>query len=619
MKLSKLFLPQMDRLIRDYLLLIFILAISGLCLYSISGLHIREGLKTAGVVGLASAFCTLLHWRYHKRAARFAEALLFLDRHALPILLAWQVAYLTWCGLVLFANPYRYEVAQGDAAWYVQTLWNLVDGFRPENSVFTLNGVFTPGDDPRYPNAIGYVSIFSMHQYWLPMAMLAPIYAIFPQPPMHVFALQICVIAFGLPGMYWATRHAGASRRFALLAAIGYSLLPQVGTQLFFKGMMDVMGFGILPWLFGALLARKWMLTYLFALLTALISFPFTHFVIISGLAILLFCRAIAPGVIVTVIGLSILTMDMAVMTTALGSYYAFGKSVPSFFETFVLEHSIELLIANAKFNFVYVIFLLQGVAFLPVIAIWRTGRLNNAILGIWFILGLAFIAMIWRSFGWEFQRNAFFVVPAYMLGIASCISLQRQMDAAQKRVSENFLDVPAVLLFFGMTTTILFGNPFSKGPLATHFPWGPEVSVVSSEESISWRDTMTRFNELIPQNASIAWRASPKIHAFLANRQHSWVVGRQPAGVKYSVFIGDAELDGDGVQGQAAWKSQLAKLRGDAHYKVLYDANPGKPLLIFENLHAHAIARNEELLGWSVVLQPIARFWCNPKDWSPF
>ncbi|MBE0621679.1 MAG: DUF2079 domain-containing protein [Burkholderiales bacterium] len=608
--MSKLFPAQMDRLLRDFLGLSLVVAIVGLGLLAISNHKIGKGLEASEVVGLVSVSCVLLFSHFFSVGSRFVGILRFLDRYTLPVLVAWMVAYLTWCGLVLFANPYGYEVNGGDAAWYVQTLWNLVHGFRPENSLWTLNGPSIVGDDPRFPSAYGYVSIFTFHQYWLPMAMLAPIYALSPQPPMHLFAVQIWVIALGLPGVYWAVRQYGGSRHFALLAAIGYSLLPQVATLLFFKGYMDAIALGILPWLFGAYFSRKWALMYVFALLTALIGFPFTHFVIIFGLAVLIFLRALVPGAVVVLIGLSIMTIDMIIMTTALGFYYASPEKVPSFFTAFVLKHSITSAITNIKFNVMYVAFLLQGMAFLPVIALWRGARRDNSILGLWFILSLAFVAMMWRSFGWEFQRNSFFIVPVFMLGITSCLSLQRQLEEDQQPATAGVLCAPAVLLIFGMASMIFFGNPYSKGPIATHFPWGKEVTLASKDETIKWRMALERLNELVPKNAQIASRTSPKIYAFLANRQHSWEIGREPAGVKYYVFIGDPDLDADGPEKAAAWKSDRAKLKGDTRFQVLLDENPGKPLLILENLQAHPISRNEKLLGWSVVLEPASRLW---------
>ena len=611
MKLSKPLPLQWDRFIRDFLLLMLIVAAGGICLFAISDHNIGEGLKTAGIVGLVSVFCVLLYWRYYAAGPRLVGVLRFLDRYSFPALATWQVAYLMWCGLVLFANPYGYEVNAGDAAFHVQTLWNLVDGFRPESSLSTVNGPpnTVAGSDPRFPNTYGYVSDFTLQQYWLPMAVLAPLYSLFPQPPMHLFAVQICVIAFGLPGMYWAVRQFGGSRHFALLSAIGYSLLPQVGTLLFFKGYMEVIALGILPWFFGALFSRRWVLMYVLALLTALIGFPFTHFVIILGLAVVVFLRAFVPGGVVVLIGLSMMTIDMTIMKTALGAYYP-KENVPSFFEAFVLNQPIGSAIANIKFNLMYVIFLLQGVTFLPVIALWRIRHSNNKILGLWFILGLAVIAMTWRSVGWEVPRNSFFIVPAFMLGITSCISLQLQFEADAKQGAKCVLDVSAMLLVFGMASTIFFGNPYSKGPIATHFPWGKEVTVASNEETMRWRNTLKRFNELVPKNAPIASRTSPKIYAFLANRQHSWDIGREPAGVQYYVFIGNPDSDADGPDNTAAWKSDLAKLKGDVRFKVLNDENPGKPLLILQNLEAHPIPRNENLLGWSVVLQPVSRFW---------
>ena len=149
--------------------------------------YMGHSLRNHVFVGGATIFSTYVYLRYLRLDKRILSTLDLIDRHAILLLAVWIIIYLTWCGLVLFTNPFRFELNQGDAVFYVQTLWNLVNGMNPENSFFTMNGTLLAGDDPRYANTFGYVSIFALHQYWLPMAVLTPLYALFPQPPMHLF------------------------------------------------------------------------------------------------------------------------------------------------------------------------------------------------------------------------------------------------------------------------------------------------------------------------------------------------------------------------------------------------------------------------------------------------
>lgn len=568
-----------------------------------------KGLATAGRVAACAISAIVLYWCYLRKSLRWARPMSFVERHAVRLLAAWMVILLTWCALVLFSNPYRYEVNGGDAAFFSQALWNIVHGFKPETSWLTLNGVITPGDDPRYANAYGFVSIFSLHQGWLPIALLAPIYSLYSQPPMHMFALQICVVVLGLPGVYWATRCVGGSKPFALGAAIAYSSLPQIGTQLFFLGYMDVVGLATLPWLFGALFCRRWGLVALVALLTALVSFPFTYFVVFFGLTMLLFFRAPLPGAVVIVIGWVVMKVDTAIMTTALAAYPTAGPSHPSFLTTYVLDRTIGSLIDVVRFNVLYLMFLAQTMAFLPFLALWRRGRLNIPLLGLFFLLGLAFVPMMFRSYGWEFQRNSFFIVPVFMLGLFACASLNDELAADNPEQALGRPRVPTAVLFMGMLPAVLLGNPFTTGPLRSHYPWGSDISVTPDAETRAWDRTLRQFRAIVPDSVSLAWEADPEVMAVLTNRRQSWSVGREPRGVKYYAFLGSAAR-ADGPAEAAKWNMKLAQLRADTTFEVVYDGNPGKPLLVLKNLNNHPIPRDENLLGWSVVTRPFRTLW---------
>ena len=565
-------------------------------------------IATFGYVGVVSIMLTMLflYWRenrLNKSGLNFDRIYNFLDKYAVTLLIIWIIVYLTWCGLELFSNPFQLGFNHGDAAAQVQILWNMVNGLKPEISLFTFNGLpLTVDDDPRYFQSYGYVSIFSINQYFLPMAVLSPLYAIFPHPPMHLFSIQIFVITVGLPGVYWAVRCAGGTNSFALLAAIGYSTLPQVGVLLFFQGNLDVIGLGVLPWLFGALFARKWVLMCFFAFIVGSISFAYTNFVIIFGLFVLIFSRAAIVGVAVMLIGCGLTIFDTAVFNAAANSYYSTQENTPSFFKTYVLNRTIGSLIPPFVINLAYVFSLLQGLAFLPLIALRWGKRWNITMLGLWFLLGLAFFSMMFRGYGWEFQRNGIFIVPIFMMGVTACIGLQIHLKNDHKLIGINYSGYPSIFLFFCMLSTILIGNPYRSPTLASHFPWGKNATIKTSVETLEWEQTLKRFNNLVPKDAPIAWRANPVVQTFLTNRQHSWWIGREPKEVKYYVFLGEAGTPKEKTE----WESKIASLRNDTNFKIISEENPGKPILLFENLHARPIRRNENELGWSILLRAI-------------
>lgn len=560
----------------------------------------QMGLEPFGVIGIIIIISSLLYLGYFSIKVRFGGLLRFLERYALWVLAAWIVAFLAWCGLILFSDPYRYEINHGDAVFFSQTLWNLANGLNPENAYFTFNGLpLAPGDDPRYANTYGYVSIFTLHQYWLPMAVLTPLYALFSQPPMHVFALQICIIAFGVPGIYWATRQAGGSKPFAVLAAIGYSLLPQIDTQLFFKGYFDVLALAVMPWLLGALLSKRWLLMCFFALLVALISYPHTYFVIIFGLAVVLFFRAFLPGAVVILIGWGIMKMDTTVFLAAVSPYHHSLSELPSFFKSFVIDRKIEELAPAFKINLSYMISLLQGLAFLPLLALRRNGRWDMAMLGFWFVLAGGFGIMLFRSAGWEFPRNSFLIVPLFMMTMMTCTNLQQEFNNAPKDEDVRYRAAPSALLAISMIVLIVFGVRYNFTPLASHLPWGEGGYFMHSREGVrDWDSALAKLDAIVPKDASIAWRATSEVHAFLTNRQHSWHIGREPKEVKYYVFLGDPVNSKE----KQDWESQIANLSQRQSFKLLYKDTPGKQLIVFENLEAQPVPRNEKLLGWNVL-----------------
>lgn len=557
------------------------------------------------IINLSSLISIAVFMRWGTYGPRTQAVFNFVDRHARLLLASWVLGYLAWCGLVLFSNPYTYETSHGDAVFASQTLWNLTDGLRPENSFFTFSDIPSNGSDPRYFKSDGYVSVFSLHQCWLPMAVLSPLYAIFPKPPMHVFALQICILAFGVPGMYWAARQAGLSRPLSVVSAIGYSLLPQVDTQLFFKGYFDALALGVLPWLFGALIGRKWRLMYVFAFLTASISFPYTYFVTIVGLATMIFFRGWVPGAIVALIGWMVLRVDTAVYAAAVSPYIDTSKAMPSFLQLYVLDRTIGSLGYNFKINSAYIIVLMQGLAYMPLLALWRNHRWNMPILGFWAILAGAFVMMLFRSAGWEFQRNSLFIVPVFVMALIGYADLVKQAGAESTSASQVlwWRKVPTAMLLGSMAVLIFLGPLYNNPPLGSHLPWGESGYIRRNNDTMNWDGVLKKLYSVVPASASIAWRASPEVQAILTNRQHSWSIGREPEGVSYYVFLGNAQTTREAQE----WDALIEKFRQQPNLKLAYEEVAGQRLIVFKNQDAHAIRRNENHLGWTVLLKALS------------
>jgi hypothetical protein len=522
----------------------------------------------------------------------------FVERHTYLLLAGFIAIHLAWSGLVIFLNPFEWGYNHGDAVFTSQTLWNLVDGLRPENSYFTFSQGLPAGEDPRYCTAYGYVSVFTLFQNWLPMLILTPLYAVYPHPPMHVFAPLMVVVGIGLPGMFWAVRAAGGSRALALLGAVGYVLLPHVEILLFFKGYFDVLALAVMPWVFAALFARKWWVFYMASLCLGAISYPYTYTVMIIGAATAIFFRAPLQGTIAFVIGFFMMKWDSAVFTASVFPYYQDASAIPSFFKYFILNRTIGSLITPFQTNINYVGSILQAGAFLPFFALRQNNRWNLPLVGLLVITGISFVPMLFRSVAWEVSRNSNFIVPLYVCLFKAFVDITRTRES-DISLPQNGNGPPKVVvsicMLCCMVSMILLGNDNrAPSPLASHYLWG-ENRITRTTESTSKRlMTMTKFDLYVPADAQLAFRAEGNFDAPLVNRQHSWHIGREPEGVKYYAFVGNMYIAGS--------EQLIEKMKRDERFKLLYE-DASIPMFIFENLSAHPIPRDENLLGWGVLL----------------
>jgi hypothetical protein len=530
----------------------------------------------------------------------------FIEFHSLTILAIWIFCFLFWTGVVLFSDPYRAEIAQGDSMFFTQTLWNLVHGLKPESSIFTFNGLpLAPTDDPRYANTYGYVSIFTLHHYWFPMLVLTPLYALFPEPPMNIFAVQIIVLVIGLPGIYWGVRQIGGGRLPSLLFAVGYSLLPQLDSQLFFKGYFDFLTLGTMPWFVFGLYANKRLVTCFAALLLGLNGYSFAPFLILMGFAQILFFHDRLLGILVVLIGITFMAVSGRLYDVALSAYYQVYTGRPSFFRKYILEADFNQILLNLKFQVSYFLYLLQGLAFLPILALLGKRSFYRITIGFWFIfIGIVFL-MIWRNVAWEFQRNSLLIVPVYCFSIIAFFKLSNVnvRVGANTLVNKSFL--PGVILMVCFLTNIFIAEKYYRPRyLESHMPWGGNGFFMNDRKNVlGWSSALKRLDEIVPKSESMAWRSSMEVQAFLANRQNSWYAGRAPKEVKYYVFIGEPSTDLE----REEWSLLIQTLEKDKNIRLIAHENPGMSLIVYENLESRPVYRDERIIGWGVLS---AFFW---------
>jgi hypothetical protein len=525
--------------------------------------------------------------------------LAYVERHVYFFLCGFIFLFLLWSGLIIFLNPYEWGFNHGDSVFYTQTLRNMVEGLHPESSYFALGSAYNPIlDDPRYCGANGYVSIFTLHQCWLPLLLLSPLYALYPFPPMHIYAQLIVVSILGVSGMFWAIRAMGGSKILALLGACGYILLPHVESLLFFKGYYDVLGFAVLPWVFAALFARKWWLLYVSALALAAISYPFTYTAMMIGLVTALFFKAVAPGIIVFLIGFLMMKWDVALYVSILQSYKDVS-TMPSFLKYYVLDRTIGSLIQPALTYIIYMGSILQAGAFLPLFQLRRESKWNMPVIGLLVLTALCFFPMLFRSAAWEASRNCMLIVPLYVsvfLAYTGMVRLDENQELAAKNNYSKM--IAAICLPCCMIAMILFGNGYSApSSLASHYPFGSNAKLSSTRFTTDRKDALEKLARYVPQNASLAFIAEGNVDALLANRQHAWPIGREPEGVQYYVFFGIP----DAPSMQKMRDDFISKMQRDTHFRLLC-RDDSVPLLIYENKQARPIPRQENLLGWGVL-----------------
>ena len=558
--------------------------------------------KVAGPVAVAITSvvgCSVLYALYRLRIFELKHVKTvikhgssFIERYTYLLLAGFIIIYLVWSGLVIFLNPFEWSYNHGDASFWTQTLFNLADGLRPESSYYAFP---VEVNEPRFvPNAYGYVPIFNFMANWVPWLVLPPLYAVYPHPPMNIFAPMIVIIIVGLPGMFWAVRSAGGSKTLALLGAVGYALLPQVEGLLFHKGYLDILALAVMPWVLGALLARKWWAFYVSSVCLAAIGYPYVYTVMIIGIATAVFFKGVIPGTIVFLVGFVVMKWDSAVCMGSILPYYQDVSEIPSFLKYYILDRTIGSLITPFKVNIGYMGIMLQAGAFLPLLALRRNHRWNSVLAGLLAITCFSGVLMLFRSIGWNAHRNANFIVPLYVCAFKAFVDIAGTSGKAKLQNGKGSPKITAsICLLCSMISMILVGSPYES-----HYPWGGvKAKLNATEFTMKCRVALANFERYVPADAQLAVLPSGNFSAVLTNRQHVWRIGREPEGVKYYVVIGKMTSGPE----EAESAQVIEKIRQDKAFKLLYE-DTSIPMVIFENLKAYPIPRDESLLGWSVL-----------------
>ncbi|MBF0319075.1 MAG: hypothetical protein HQL01_04640 [Nitrospirae bacterium] len=535
----------------------------------------------------------------------FRKAAAAIEKHSIIILIAFIIITSAWLGFVLFKNPFVVTYNDQCAPQNVQMFYNIINGNGPETSMYYQQPPFL-ASNPYY-----YASIFAIRQYWSSLGLLAMLYSIYPVPPMQVYAVILIVVSLGSIGIYMAVRSLGATKAMSLWAAMGYILIPQVEHLMFIRGHFDIIGLGILPLVFAALFRRSWGWFYLICLFYATISYPQVFFIMFLGIIVGVFFKAWKQGIITVLIGLSVWLLDNAVLRQALCGIY----NEPSYFASMIFSSIFSgNFLATLKGGFIftlkYITFLLMAVSFLPLFGIRREGRWNLEVIGILLFMlpcvGLSFV----YDYGFVYQRNDAIIVPVYLSAFAAYVGIMKEAGQSPKMAGKSDFFRP--MLIAGIICVSLFGT--------THYPWvvnstSPKYVTKDYYDEDSFKTLITeqdknkgrrldleKIAEYVPNDASLAFYAKGDILAYLANRQHAWIFPNSPPGVEY--FVIDTAPYKISLENMSIAIKIYEFYNDTDKYKILYTTVNN--YVIIKNLHPSPIPRNDDILGWKILLDTL-------------
>jgi len=399
-------------------------------------------------------------------------------------MLLWLAACLSWFAVVLFMNPFMAYYNYGDAAFHAQVLHNLSHGLGLEQSTHYLCNDYLSG------NPYFFASVLSVGLYWLPMVVLTPLYALYPYPPMHIYAVAALVYLCGTLGVYTAVRAMGGGKLQAGLWGVAFTLLPQVEYSSFCGGYFDNLGYAVLPFLFAALFARRWGAYYLCTLLLCAINIPYTYYVLGLGVVVGLWFGERVQGVITVLIGYAMLQVDWFFFERSLSSIRRAVVPTTGLFQRYVVNADLGQLAYAVGFYVMYVLFLLLALAFLPLYGVTaRTGE-RRRIVGLTLVASCGLLMALFRSYGWEYHRSATMTVPILMAAALSYIACRKNREGEPPVAGRLQLPRLLALLLPSALITVTVWTSWL-------FPWAG-LGTRAQRDGLNARTLLTRRNDTL-------------------------------------------------------------------------------------------------------------------------
>ncbi len=529
-------------------------------------------------------------------AGRYNLQFQLIESKAKWILISFTVLVIFWFGLDVFMNPYLFDYNHGNGAYFAQVLHNLYSGLGPENTV-KYNEVLFYRSNPYY-----YASAFSAVPHVLPCILLPILYAVFPFPPMHVFAVVTFVLIFGPLGIYTAVRALEGSKTLSLVGAIGYGLLPWVERSIFFHGHFDVLSFAVYPYVFASLFSRRWPLFYASVFLLATINLPYTYSAIAIGIMAAVFFKAPRHGFVVIIIGLSVLFWDQAIIRESLKGIWDVSRRPEGTLLQLFLDLDAGSFLKAVLFHLLYTLLLVMTVGFIPLLGIRSNNRWNWPVIGILLFAVVGVVMGLFRSYDLASHRNANMVVPIYLSAFMVLAEIFHPKDSKLEQEDHKAYLAPIVFLLIAglVSMTLWFSN---------HYPWAGVTNkgilslnyFTSSPVTEKYGHVLEKMKEFVPEDASVAYRIDAAIQAYITNRQKAWYLGYHPDGVEY-FFVQTKDIvyiD----KNLPPWREYLDKVEHDKNNIVLYKDDG---LVIYKNLNPKPIPRLESVLGWNILLKAL-------------
>ncbi|MBF0403628.1 hypothetical protein [Candidatus Magnetominusculus xianensis] len=413
-----------------------------------------------------------------------------------------------------------------------------------------------------------------------------------------------------------------ASKALSVMGAAGYLLLPQLEHSVFYHGIFENIAYGILPYVFASLFARKWGWFYFTVLMFSLISLPYSIMAMMIGIVTAIFYRAKINGTIAFMIGFVVTLCDKIVWKQSLCGMTLSTVANVNIINDFVIKQiqgwvnngqAVDTLLWRQFDQLEYVSIMFLTVAFLPIYGLRRQGRWN------YYIIGLVLLALInafvnsFRLSGWDVHRTAAWVVPIYLSAFVACINTETDKDntiAVSSRINISKIFLFACIISMTLLTTLRYpwlglNNYFKRDNLTkvANYPTNIRQVLKPLEMTKEKHLILSDIKRMVPDNASVAYFDDIFLANYIANRQHAWQMDyRYPDSVEYYIFTVPDFNTRLAIIHDIEFKEKISMILSDKMKDVtlLYKDNA---LQIYKNNKPTRIPRLEDTLGWSAVI----------------